>query len=150
MKYYVYISDSKVDMLLPQIPKDVKRKIATEYKFDLKVLSASRKTEVEEADNRITRLEAVCDFVRNYTNVGSVDEPDEYIDDDLSMKWGSLTNDYRGPAPPLVVYFSGETERTICALGGSMRHVIGSAGPAMPSNGFSHVMGILMELCEEA
>jgi len=35
MKYYTYISDSKIDMLLPQIPHEVKKKMATKFGFDL-------------------------------------------------------------------------------------------------------------------
>lgn len=37
MKYYIYISDSKVDMLLAQIPHDFKRRVALQFKVDLKV-----------------------------------------------------------------------------------------------------------------
>lgn len=129
MKYYIYISDSKVDMLLSQIPHDQKRKIATEFKIDLKLLSASRKAEMEDESNRFSRLEAVTAFIREYGNVGSIDGPDEYIEGDLPMRWGPYINiyDYEGGESPLV-YFGGETERTIIGLGGSSKHVIGSSG----------------------
>jgi hypothetical protein len=129
MKYYIYISDSKVDMLLSQIPHDQKKKIATEFKIDLKLLSASRKAETEDESNRFTRLEAVTAFIREYGNVGSVDEPDEYIKGDLLMHWGPYINvyDYSGDESPLV-YFGGSTERTIVGLGGSSKHVIGAGG----------------------
>ncbi len=85
MKYYVYISDAKVDMLLPQITQEQKKKLATEFKIDLKILSASRKTETEMDDNRITKLEAVCEFIRQYGNLGTVDAPDEYIEDSMPL-----------------------------------------------------------------
>lgn len=62
MKYYIYISDAKVDMLFPQVPHDIKKKVATEWKMDLKLLSAARKVETESEDNRIARLETVVDF----------------------------------------------------------------------------------------
>ena len=127
MKYYIYISDTKVDMLLSQIPHEAKKKIATELKFDLKVLSASRKSETDQEDNRFTRLEAVVTFIREYGNIGTVDEPDEYIDDVLPMRWGPYGNLIE--QTPLV-YFGGLTERTIVGLGGSMKHVIGSVGDA--------------------
>ena len=38
MKYYIYISDAKVNMLLAQIPHNIKKKVATEFKIDLKVI----------------------------------------------------------------------------------------------------------------
>jgi hypothetical protein len=130
MKYYIYISDTKVDMLFPQVPHDIKKKVALEFKMDLKILSASRKTESETEDNRIARLETVVDFIRQYGNVGSVDNPDEYIADCLTMRWGDYGwSDWR-PGHLLedspVVYFGGVTEKTIVGLGGSMKHLLGS------------------------
>lgn len=133
MKYYLYISDAKVDMLLPQIPHEAKTRIATEFKFDLKLLGASRKTETESDDNRFTRLEAVVAFIREYGNLSSVDQPDEYVEGNMEMRWGPYINDsldpYINPSPdkesPLI-YFGGLTEQTIVGLGGSTKHVLGN------------------------
>lgn len=125
MKYYVYISDAKVDMLLPQIPHEEKKRLATEFKFDLKLLSGSRRTETESEDNRFTRLEAVVAYIREFGNIGSVDEPAEYIEDNLEMRWGPYEPDNK--TEPLV-YFGGTTDQTIVGLGGSLVHVIGNTG----------------------
>lgn len=126
MKYYVYISDAKVDMLLAQIPHEAKQRLATEFKFDLKLLSASRKSETESEDNRFSRLEAVVTFIREYGNLGTVDEPDDYVEDSLEMRWGPYgMGDEK--EPPLI-YFGGVTDRTIIGLGGSIKHVIGNSG----------------------
>ena len=121
MRYYLYISDAKVDMLFPQIPHDIKKKVALEFKMDLKLLSASRKTETESEDNRVARLETVVNFIREYGNVGSIDAPDEYIDDTLEMQWGQYPDSS-------VVYFGGETNKTILGLGGSLKHLLGNSG----------------------
>jgi hypothetical protein len=126
MKYYIYISDAKVDMLFPQVPHEIKKKVALEFKMDLKLLSASRKTETETEDNRIARLETVADFIRQFGKVGSVDQPDEYIDDCMTLKWGDYAAGWDEKSP--VVYFGGETDRTIVGLGGSSKHIIGSQG----------------------
>lgn len=40
MKYYIYISDTKVDMLYPQIPQPILKKIASSLSIDLKFLGA--------------------------------------------------------------------------------------------------------------
>ena len=40
MKYYLYISDTKVDMLYPQIPKPILKRIASSLSIDLKLLGA--------------------------------------------------------------------------------------------------------------
>ena len=126
MKYYIYISDAKVDMLLPQIPHDTRRKIATEIGFDLKVLSAKRKSETDIDDNRVTRLEAVVSFIREYGNLGTVDEPDEYFEGNLPLCLGPLQCDVESHTEPSVVYFAGRSTRTIVGLGGSARHMIGN------------------------
>lgn len=131
MKYYIYISDSKVDMLLAQIPHEQKKKIATEFKVDLKLLSASRRAEAEDESNRFTRVEAVATFIREYGNVGSVDAPDEYVEGDMLMRWGPYLNTSafsRDDSP--LVYFGASTDRTIIGLGGSAKHVIGNTGPS--------------------
>jgi hypothetical protein len=124
MKYYIYISDAKVDMLFPQVPHDIKKKVATEWKMDLKLLSASRRVETEAEDNRIARLETVVDFINQYGDVGSIDEPGEYIQGTETLKWGSYGFNPQGnPA----VYFHGGTRKTIFGLGGSMHHLIGNS-----------------------
>jgi len=117
MKYYLYISDAKVDMLLPQIPHELKKKVATEFGFDLKILTAKRKVETEYGDDRIARLETVVEFIRRYGNLGSVDEPNEYIEGTLPMRFSIASEN--------VAYFSGRTEKTLLGLGGSSKHLIG-------------------------
>lgn len=118
MRYYIYISDAKVDMLLPQIPNEAKRKIATEFKIDLKVLSALRKSETETTDNRFSRLEAVRAFIQDYGNVGSVAEPDDYIYGSMPLRMLTDRN---------FVYFGGSDQEanTIVGLSGSVKHLIG-------------------------
>jgi hypothetical protein len=129
MKYYIYISDAKVDMLFPQITQEAKKRIATEFKFDLKLLSASRRTETESDDNRFTRLEAVVAFIRQYGNLGTVDQPDEYVQGNLEMCWGPYADGtrYSDEESPLI-YFGGVTDQTIVGLGGSAKHVLGNTG----------------------
>jgi len=127
MKFYLYISDTKVDMLLPQIPQDVKRDIATEFKVDLKLFSASRKSEIRNSEDRISRLEAVCDFIRQYGDVGDVDQPGEYVQDVLEMRM--LTE--RLYDPPMV-FFCSRTSQTLVGIGGSAQHLIGYVGQDDP------------------
>ena len=130
MKYYIYISDAKVDMLFPQVPHEIKKKVSTELGFDLKLLSAKRKVETESDDNRIARLETVVEFIREYGNLGSGSKPDEYFEDTLPMSFYSFTKDLGIGAPP--VYLSGwdESHSRLIALGGSARHLIGGFTPS--------------------
>ena len=139
MKYYVYISDAKVDMLLPQISDDTKKKISTEFGFDLKVLTAKRTSEFLVNENRIARLETVVAFIREWGNLGSVDEPDEYIEDSVPMRMSRILSERleqlgttHRPGDGLV-YFAGRTTRTHFGLGGSLKHMVGMTSPPVDS-----------------
>jgi len=119
MKYYLYISDAKVDMLLPQVPHKAKKRTSTELGFDLKVLSAKYKNEAETESDRISRLEAVVDFIREYGNIGTLDDPDDFIEDSATVGVGRA-----GESTTKVAYFGGKTERTVFALVGSAVHLV--------------------------
>lgn len=130
LKYYIYISDAKVDMLLPQVPHDIKKRIAGKFNLDLKLLGASG---AEAPGDRIGRLEAAVSFVREFGNVGTVDRPDEYVGDSLAMRWGPYGLLDNSP----LVYFGGETDSTIVGLGGSAWHVLGSKRGTSHANSHS-------------
>jgi hypothetical protein len=90
VKYYVYISDSKLDMLYSQVPHSVKKKVSTDMKIDFKVFGGSRKSEKETEENRMTKLEAVVRFIEENEDVGTVDSDGRYFADSLEMRWGAL------------------------------------------------------------
>lgn len=156
MKYYLYISDSKVDMLLPQVRDDVKKKVAFEFKIDLKVLGLVRRAEHEGPNDRVARLQAVCDHLESEGRIGSTDDPLDYFGDTMPMKWGPLRR-LRGAVRNQAdrtdwnfIYFSGSTDKTVVGLGGSESHVIGSpavTGRYVPPSGvpgISHYLGELV------
>src|SRR6267143_3106976 len=126
MKYFIYVSDSKLDMLLSQIDPDQKNKIESEFKVDLKLLSRSRKTILEPQNDRNRKLEVVVNFIRDYGNLGTVDAPDEYVEDSLLIRWGP--HDTEGGKFSPLVYFGGITSKTILGLGGSVKHLLGNIG----------------------
>jgi hypothetical protein len=141
VKYYLYISDAKVNMLLPQIPNKIKKKIATEFKIDFKIISASRKTETDTDENRISRLNTVCQFIQDYSDVGTIEKPGEYIFDILEMKYAIF------PRRPIVVFW-GRTEQSFIALSGSSEHLVG-VPPHFVADidiGSSHLHGIMSSL----
>ena len=139
VKFYLYISDAKVDMLLPQIPHETKKKIATEFGFDFKIFKAGRKSEEDTEDNRITRLEAVVAFLREYGNLGSIDKPDDFIEGSALM---AMQSDRE------IVLFTSVGERTVVCLGGSSRHLLGNPPIADGSRMTSMACGIYQWLEE--
>lgn len=121
-RYYIYISDSKVDMLLQQIDATFTRTRTSEFSLDLKFLGARRGTEVSPGADRTTRLERVVRHLEDHGDLGTVDEPGQFFWGMLPMQWRPVTSG----AGSSLVYFGGRTERTILGLGGSRRHVLGS------------------------
>jgi hypothetical protein len=121
MKYYLYISNTKVDMLYPQIPSRLRENLATELKIDFKVLSTTFSEEPPE-ETTISKLKVVTEYIEKNEPVGTVDEPKSYFKGTLPMKWGPYGENNE------IVYFAGSTSNTVFGLGGSMDHVIGSKG----------------------
>ena len=128
LKYYLYISTSKIEMLYPQIADDLKEKKASEWKIDLKFLSYSRKSENEPTNTQQARLEAIVETLNAQEKIGTIKEPREYFRGCFKMRWGIYADSGRPSDEAPLVYFGGRTAETIFGLGGSSRHVIGFSG----------------------
>jgi hypothetical protein len=128
LKYFLYISSSKIEMLYPQISDELKKKKANEWKIDLKFLSYSRKTEKEPHNTQQARLEAIIDTLDQQEKIGTIEGPREYFRGQFKMRWGIYADTGRPNEEPPLVYFGGTTADTIFGLGGSSRHVIGFRG----------------------
>jgi hypothetical protein len=105
-KYYLYISDSKVNMLYAQggSGTDTRR-------------------------NTTDKLDAVLADLARSERIGTVDQPKEYFAGTMPMRWGPCAFPaFPQLTPSPLVYFGGETATTIVGLGGSATHVIGEVG----------------------
>jgi hypothetical protein len=120
MKYYLYLSDTKVDMLYSQIPKNILDKIAVELGINLGIFSLTAKGKGNQEQSRYEKLRVVVNYIENNMDVGTIDQPREYFKGSLPMRWSRISEG--------LVYFVGETAETILGLGGSVRHVIGDLG----------------------
>lgn len=79
MKYYVYISDTKVDMLYSQIPKKILDKIAVELGINLGIFSLTAKGKGNQEETRYEKLKLVVNYIENNMDVGTVDQPKAYF-----------------------------------------------------------------------
>ncbi|HYT46447.1 MAG TPA: SAVMC3_10250 family protein [Methylomirabilota bacterium] len=91
MKYYIYISDTKVDMLYPQIPKPVLKRIASSLSIDLKLLGAElsvgiKNNQVDET--RYAKVRIVSEYIEKHLDVGSIDAPSTYFKGKLFISRG--------------------------------------------------------------
>jgi len=139
MKYYLYISDTKVDMLYSQIDKSLLKKIAVELRIDLKPLGAGLGATIKQnqsEETRYSKLRLVVEYVEKHLNVGWVDAPGTYFKGSLPMSWDLIHGDF-GPKP-YAVYFGGSTDRTIFGMVGSAHHLIGVRSDAPMSDIILH------------
>jgi hypothetical protein len=124
--FYVYVSDAKLAMLSSQIPEGIIAKLAGELNISQTVV---RDVSVEpmKPGTRYGLAKIVGRYLADQGQVGTVDSPNTYFEGTLSMKWGPYrTMKWDEPSP--LVYFGGESEKTILGLGGSAHHVIGAVG----------------------
>jgi hypothetical protein len=146
MRYYQYISDSKVDMLLPQIPLQAKQTITAEIGFDIKILSATLKTERDSLDDRVSRLLVVERYLRETQRIGSLRDPAPWISDTQDVQVGFFREE-RG-----MVGFLGKVEGTYFMLGGSSQNIIGSRPrdtiERVPYSSFAGMTDIIMSAME--
>src|SRR6266516_4215438 len=150
MKYYIYISDAKVDMLYPQIPKPILKRIASSLNIDLKLFGAElnigAKSNLSD-ETRYAKVKIVSEYIEKNLDVGSIEAPSTYFKGILPMRYtifaGSKTR---------VVYFGGTTTHRIVGLGGSPEHLIGNkpsaspGPPIMPSSTLAHIAYALHKL----
>jgi hypothetical protein len=120
MKYYIYISDTKVDMLFAQIPQSILKKISGELNINLGMVSVSLK-EKQNEQTRFDKVNVVSNYINEHLDVGDVDHPKAYFKETVSTRWGPL---FGGDTENLV-FFAGKTHQTIFGLGGSSQHVMG-------------------------
>lgn len=134
MKHYIYISDTKVDMLYAQIDKSLLKRLSVDLSIDLKPLGAGvgatiKQTPLEET--RISKLRLVVKYLEEHQNVGWIDAPRNYFKGSLPMNWGlAYDRDATHSEPPYAVYFRGRTARTSVGLVGSVHHMIGNVAVA--------------------
>lgn len=121
-RYFVYISDTKVEMLLQQIDPGALRKRTAEIGADLKVLSLKRGAETLAGAERTGRLERVVRYLDDFGDLGSVKEPGQFFWGLMPLRWGPTVG--RDGFP--MVYFGGRDEQTVLGLGGSRAHMFGT------------------------
>jgi hypothetical protein len=127
IKYYLYLSESKVDMLFPQIPRAFLSGLSGELKVSLGVVSTTLKQGAD-SETKFAKLSTVIRYLEEHHAVGTVDQPEEYFSGTMQMKWGPYNEQFDKPSP--LVYFGGESPETIVGLGGSAKHVVGATGPS--------------------
>jgi Family of unknown function (DUF7019) len=117
VKFYQYVSDSKVDMLYAQIPDKLSRRISAQLDIDLKLVSLTLTPEVS-PETRYSKCRVVAEYLREHAEVGSTTAPRGYFQgtENLFMRVLDTT-----------VVWLGRRGSTFVALTGSQDHLIMAA-----------------------
>lgn len=116
MKYYIYVSKSKIDMIYPQIPKNFFKAVDKKVEINLNVLKVSF-GEKSIDETMYSRLTAVIEYLDSMGKIGTIAEPKEYFYGKVHLQWTEIY--------PNVVFYGGILNDIALGLGGSMRHVLG-------------------------
>jgi hypothetical protein len=125
LRYYLYVSDTKLDMLFEQIEQSLLKRISAEVRVDFKVASLTLRGLDNPGPTRMAKLRVVERFIDAHHHVGTIQEPGpEYFRGQMDMRWGNVQD---------AVWFQGnDAEDLQCVgLGGSRYHVMGEQPPSV-------------------
>ena len=133
-RFYLYISDTKVDMLLGQIPPRLLKRLAAEVTFDLKVVSVKVATR-DAPETRFSRAAVVTRFLDGQGLIGLASDSSQYFAATaLPMRWGVIGRNQLTEAPG-IAFFTDEGDATRIFLTGSPHHVLGFVPDANVDHG---------------
>jgi hypothetical protein len=142
LRNYIYISDTKLDMLFEQIPRGVLKRFSAEVRVDLKLASVTLAKSENTGLARMAKLRIVERYIDRHNHVGSISMPGrEYFRGTMSMRWGPLgwtPDDHRDH----MVFFKGEQGSITVMLAGSNYHLLGqpSGARAVAYSALPHIV----------
>jgi hypothetical protein len=139
-RHYVYVSTTKVDMIVSQISMQTQKKVLAEIGFNLGVLKGKIQTDRASLSDPFQRLELAEKVVRADHTVRAIGSSANWIADSIPMASLRLAEE-RG-----LMFYVADMENHVFAIGGSAGHVIGSASAGVRASGISHAPRLLDDL----
>lgn len=142
-RYYEYVSETKVEMLYPQIDQ-TSASAGGEVGFDLKIIKASRKTGGRRDPSTYDKLDVIEDWIYAHEPVGNVDEPKAWIYGRMSLAVAIIDTSWETPDPDeiksaAVVYAGRSEDGSWLLLGGSARHLTAERDHNVPRTELSYL-----------
>lgn len=123
LRYYIYISETKVNMLYPQIPPAFLATAEAEFRVNLGVVSTSLKSRSpEQAKELAGRVGILAAYLRKHEKVGTPGEPQTWFEAEADLRWGVI-REYASD----IAFFGGRVGACMLALIGSSESVVGAA-----------------------
>ena len=145
MKHYLYVSETKIDMLYPQILKTILDNIDDESNINAG-FSNTLTANPDSGKTLYDKLDLISSYLEKEGSIGTVDSPRQYFKGILPMRWGPYGRDEKSQ----LVYFGGITDAgTVLGLGGSMNHVLEKERGSSHAHSHSLSFAIANKLSEE-
>jgi hypothetical protein len=129
LKFYLYISTSKIRMLYEQLSTISTTKGSFEWNLDLKLGGVKGGTTTERTPNRDAMLREVVQALESTDQIGNLREPKSFIRDVFPVRWGFYNDcSSRPEEEPALIYFGGLSDGILLGMGGSSCHVVGHEG----------------------
>jgi uncharacterized protein DUF7019 len=149
IRRYLYISDTKIDIWLPQVPLDSARKITAQLGFNIGVLKGKIETQRDAKTapaDRVSKCQILEKYIVDKEEVGSPESGNLWIAGTVHARVFPIKYS-------AVLFISSLSAKTL-VLTGSSRYLIGSSSMVeitpkyLPSFGYS-VVRMLGEMAEE-
>ncbi|OOQ56659.1 alpha/beta hydrolase [Mucilaginibacter pedocola] len=141
LKYYIYISEAKVTMILAQMNDSEKGEYAVSAGVEVNKGSSIEELPLEK------RLLIVLEYLNEEGSVGTLSEPRKYFKGQMGLRWGVSVDNFT--LPNQIVYFTDFNNNLLVGLGGSSRHLVTNLGYDFSPDLNSTTFGILRWLGKE-
>ena len=134
LKFYIYVSKTKVDMLYPQIPAKFLSEADAELKVNLGIVSAGLKSRSPDRPSELTgRIASLVSYIRENETVGTVDDPRTWIQGTADLRWG-IVEEYASD----IALFGGSINSKVLAMLGARESIIGAAQTSQAQHGLCY------------
>ncbi len=125
--YYIYISQTKVEMLVPQIPASHVRSLEAEIKVNVAAFAVGVKKPASAPSPELTaKTRILSDYLGKQKGwVGTVASPGRYVKGLATLRYGVIREGYDGLA-----FFGGDVDGMKVGLIGSHESLIGATDSA--------------------
>jgi hypothetical protein len=135
LRYYVYISQTKLEILTPQIPARFLRSVEAEIKINAAVLTAGVKKSISDPSPELAAKAGVLgDYLEKQRGwVGTVANPGRFVKGVARLQYGVM-QDYWAE----LALFGGVVDEVKLALIGSPASLIGAAADASANHSLNY------------
>jgi len=140
MRYYHYISESKVEMLFPQIPPKFLGGLKVELGFDFGLLKGKLAGEDVSPAGLIAKAQAVERYLEKQGEIVEAAEQHVWLRGSFTARMGFLTD------CPGLVLFGGDFQGATLLLAGSESHLLSGSMNAGKDKGWSFMPRLLSGL----